>query len=681
MQLANVKIGKKIGLLIAASAIQVACFGLVGYWAARTLHTGLEDAKNETLRDTLALNIAEHVNGIAVNIAHLVISHRSEQGTMERVLTLRQEYIGYLDRLASLSRTTAGKQKLADVEEAIRSWREADNSVLQALGKSRESDAAAIYSTQVVPRLDALHQRIAGYLQYRQERSRQADQQLASTITTTVILVVAAGLFWLAASVILGITISRGIVVPLSQAVRFMGKVANGDLTIDVRSENLARGDEVGDLAHAVQSMTVALRALVKDVTDGIQVLSSASSELSANSGRMSDSGQQTAEKAHSVAAAAEEMTANMLSVSAGMEQTTNGLAGVSSATEQMTSTVGEIASNAETARRITEKANGDAELISEQMGLLGQAAQEIGKVTETISQISSQTNLLALNATIEAARAGSAGKGFAVVANEIKELAQQTAAATEDIKSRIVSVQTSTAQGIAGVGKVSQVIRSISDLVGSIAAAIEEQAAVTRDIAGNIGQASSGVRDANERVSETSQATQSIATEIAAVDEAAREMAAGSEQVRVSAVDLSKLAERLQITAARFRVSGGRQEMVKCAISAHTAWSAKLKAAIASRHLDEPVQTLRADNQCQFGKWLNSGAVTEAEKLSGNYRQSKLLHGQFHEAAAKVAELAISGQEKAAEEAMGPESEYQKISTALTRALTDWSAATRVGE
>ena len=216
-------------------------------------------------------------------------------------------------------------------------------------------------------------------------------------------------------------------------------------------------------------------------------------------------------------------MTANVTSVAAGMEQTTTNLTSVASATEQMTATIGEIAGNSEKARRITEEATRQAARISEQMNQLGAAAQQIGKVTETITEISSQTNLLALNATIEAARAGSAGKGFAVVANEIKELAKQTAAATEDIKGRIAGVQSSTAGGIAEIGKVSQVIHDVSDIVSSIAAAIEEQSTVTKDIARNIAEASTGVRDANQRVAESSQATAEIAREIAGVDQAAR--------------------------------------------------------------------------------------------------------------------------------------------------------------
>src|ERR1051326_2860504 len=187
------------------------------------------------------------------------------------------------------------------------------------------------------------------------------------------------------------------------------------------------------------------------------------------------------------------------------MHQASANLEHVATATGEMTSTIGEIASNSEKARRVTDEANREAIAITDQIKQLGQAAHEIGRVTETITEISSQTNLLALNATIEAARAGAAGKGFAVVANEIKALAQQTATATEDIKSGISGVQSATATGIAEVGKVSQVIQEVSQIVCSIAAAIEQQSVTTRDISQNIVQASAGVAGANKRVSETS--------------------------------------------------------------------------------------------------------------------------------------------------------------------------------
>lgn len=187
----------------------------------------------------------------------------------------------------------------------------------------------------------------------------------------------------------------------------------------------------------------------------------------------------------------------------ANMEQAATNLSSVASATEQMSATIGEVASNSEKARHVSAKAGEQATSVSELMKQLGLAAQEIGKVTETITEISSQTNLLALNATIEAARAGAAGKGFAVVANEIKELAQQTAEATEDIKAKISGVQTSAGSAISDIEGITIVISQVGEMVSGIAAAIEEQAVVTKDIAGNIAHASTGVQDVKGRMTE----------------------------------------------------------------------------------------------------------------------------------------------------------------------------------
>jgi methyl-accepting chemotaxis protein len=255
------------------------------------------------------------------------------------------------------------------------------------------------------------------------------------------------------------------------------------------------------------------------------------------------------------VAAAAEESSANTLSVAASMEQASINLSSVASATEEMSATIGEISASSERARAISADAGAQATAVSALMTRLGQAAQEIGKVTEVITDISSQTNLLALNATIEAARAGAAGKGFAVVANEIKELAKQTAAATEDIKGKIGGVQNSAGSAISDIQKITGVIAEVGHLVAGIATAIEEQAAVTRDVAGNIAQASAGVQEANERVAQTASVSKTMAQDIAGVDAAAGDIRSGGEQVQSSAAELSRLAEQLTSLVGQFTV------------------------------------------------------------------------------------------------------------------------------
>jgi methyl-accepting chemotaxis protein len=364
----------------------------------------------------------------------------------------------------------------------------------------------------------------------------------------------------LSAAIAIGIFffITRSITRPIKDCVALTGSLAQGDFSVEVSDQSRRRTDELGELAAAYHTMIGNTRTLLRDVSGGVQTLADSATSLSTASGQTAQSVKSMSEKTSTVAAAAEEASANTTSVAASIEQAATNLSSVASATEEMSATVGEIASNSEKARTISEQATAEAQTITALMQQLGQAAQEIGKVTETITDISSQTNLLALNATIEAARAGAAGKGFAVVANEIKELARQTAAATEDIKAKIAGVQASAGSAITDIEKISGVIREVGAIVSSIAASIEEQAVVTKDVAGNIAQASAGVKDANERVAQTATVSKSIAQDIAGISTSVGEVREGGEKVEVSASELSKLAEQLKATVGQFKVDQG---------------------------------------------------------------------------------------------------------------------------
>jgi methyl-accepting chemotaxis protein len=342
---------------------------------------------------------------------------------------------------------------------------------------------------------------------------------------------------------------------PVSVLTTRTGEVAKGDLKQDVPSSLRDRKDEVGDLARALQTMTENLRTLLREVSSGVDSLVSSSTTLSAVSSETTSGTRAMADRAATVAAAAEESSANTASVATAMDHAAQSLTSVAGATEEMSATIGEVAQNVARARSISEGATTQAQTVTETMRDLGAAAQEIGKVTETITDISSQTNLLALNATIEAARAGAAGKGFAVVANEIKELARQTAGATEDIRSKIAAVQTSTGGAIADIQKITDVVREVGALVTAIAASIEEQAAVTRDVASNIAQASSGVGEANERVSQTAEVSRSIAQDIATVNASVTGLRHGGDRVKASADELTAIAAQLRTLVGRFTV------------------------------------------------------------------------------------------------------------------------------
>jgi methyl-accepting chemotaxis protein len=556
-KLKNIKIGKKMAFVLGAGVLQLVCVGGLALWSVHSMDKAAGQARQHAQKQVKTQQIMIDVSHLFVGVGSIAISARQDPQEHEAVLALRKEYRGIIGDLKAQAESDEERRLMNQIDQVTTPWREADDAVMKLSLAGKRAEASIAYRQQALPCFDGVVRAVDTVLRYHQRRVgeiKESGDQLTTQMSVALLVV---GLLVLACTAIFTTLISRSIAKPLKAAVIHLDQIAGGDISRDMPAEFLERGDEIGLFAKSMQTMSASLRELIRNIGDGIGVLSSSSADLTSNSGQMSDGSREASDKAHSVAAAAEQMSANVISVASGMDQTTANLSSVASATEQMTTTISEIADNSEKARRITEDATRQAVRISEQMNELGAAAHQIGKVTETITEISSQTNLLALNATIEAARAGSAGKGFAVVANEIKELAQQTASATEDIKVRIAGVQSSTAGGISEIGKVSKVIREVTDIVASIAAAIEEQSTVAKDIARNIAQASAGVQDVNKRVSETSVATTGIARDIVVVDHTAGAIAESSEGVKSSALELTKVAEQLQTVVSRFRVAG----------------------------------------------------------------------------------------------------------------------------
>ncbi len=380
------------------------------------------------------------------------------------------------------------------------------------------------------------------------ESMKNIESKIAGGGTINIILSVVI----LVVSIVLVFFITNGIRLNVNKILAFADGLAKGDFTIsiDVKSH-----DEMGQIAIRMNNIKEQLGNLIKNIINGTKTLSSSSTELSAISRQMLGGAEQASEKANVVAAAAEEMSSNMNSVATASEQASTNVNVVSAATEEMTATINEIAQNSGKASSISGEAVNQTRNASDKVNELGSAAQDIGKVVETITNISEQVNLLALNATIEAARAGEAGKGFAVVANEIKDLASQTSDATLEIKGKIEAIQNTTAGTVTEIEQIVIVINDVNDIVSTIATAVEEQSITTKEIAENVAQAAQGIQEVNENVVQGSSVAHEIAKDISDVSQAATEMSSGSEQVNLSAEDLSKLAEELNEWMDKFQV------------------------------------------------------------------------------------------------------------------------------
>jgi methyl-accepting chemotaxis protein len=355
-------------------------------------------------------------------------------------------------------------------------------------------------------------------------------------------------LFTLAVSIF----VARRITAPLQRMTVTMNDLASGNLDVEV--PGVGRGDEVGEMAKAVEvfksnaiarqslegerreaeTRTVAGRkadmnrmaddfeAAVGQIVDAV---SSASTQLELSAGTLTSTAERAEELATTVAAASEEASTNVQSVA--------------SATEEMSSSVNEISRRVQQSAQMASEAVGQAKATNDRVGELSKAASRIGDVVELINTIAGQTNLLALNATIEAARAGEAGRGFAVVASEVKALAEQTAKATGEIGQQISGIQAATQESVDAIREISGTIERLSEISSTIAAAVEEQGAATQEISRNVQQAAQG--------------TQQVSSNIADVQRGATETGSASSQVLSAAQSLSGDSNRLKLEVGKF--------------------------------------------------------------------------------------------------------------------------------
>jgi len=349
----------------------------------------------------------------------------------------------------------------------------------------------------------------------------------------------------------LSLFITKMITVPITRAVTFSRQMSKGDFT---HTLDIDQQDEIGVLATALNEIVTNIGGVVKNISSDIRILSSSSMDLKDISTHISKSAEDSATRFNAVATATEEMSSNLNSVAAAIEQTSASLNTVSAATEENTSTINEISKRSDKARTISNEAVSQAKNTSVDIKRLEDAAKDIGKVTETIADISGQTNLLALNATIEAARAGESGKGFAVVANEIKELANQTAAATKAISSQIASVQNTAKNTIQGIEKITAIITEVNDIISTIAKTVVDQSTATQEISTNVAQGSQVIQEIAENIAQCSAVASEISSDIAGVNHDAAKMSNNSSKLNISAEDLSKLAEKLKIMMEQFQ-------------------------------------------------------------------------------------------------------------------------------
>ena len=555
MRLSNINILPKIAAVIALISVIVG--GCI--WYAQARMTVIDDRYSEFLaREATAVAEARRLNRLVIELNYWVyrIIAETDQGQMQAANSGFEAALpavrALLPSLRSHAPTFAARidEQAARIERYLR-----DVSEVRRLGTANQNEQAiALIHTAIDPTFSGLltdGNRMAEDIDaYMQRGSGDLTDQTNETRRT---LMIVSGLGMLAGLLAAVFIATVGITRPLDRLVKVLQRMAQGEVEAEITEA--ARRDEVGAVGKAVEGIKVmvarkaaeeaemkrradeaaaaARRRTMVELADGFEravgnivgMVSSSATELQATAQTMTSSATETASQSTTVAAAAEQASANVQTVAA--------------AAEELGTSVQEIGRQVLGSANLAQAAVGEADETQHLVQALSQAATRIGDMVGLIANIAGQTNLLALNATIEAARAGEAGRGFAVVAAEVKELAGQTARATEEISQQIGQIQGVTGQAVSAIDTIAARIREIDAVAATIAAAVEEQGAATQEIVRNVSQAAAG--------------TDEVTSNIAGVARASEETGAAAAQVLGAAGELSRQSEHLGVEVSRF--------------------------------------------------------------------------------------------------------------------------------
>jgi methyl-accepting chemotaxis protein len=425
-----------------------------------------------------------------------------------------------LDALAPRWTLQENRDRWGKAKEVLPKLREAQEASMDlAIGTSAESvvkggNDFADKATSVNDPLKAILQEMSDSFV---ALSTQSNEQLAAANSSMGWTMLISALLGLGIGIGVAAYMGRSISAATSAVLSKAEAIAAGDLTGEEVAAN--SNDELGDLATAMNKMQGNLVKMIVAVAENAQQVANASEEFSAVSQQISTNSEETTAQANIVSTATEQVNRNLQTVATGAEE--------------MSSTIQDIAKNATESARVSGEAVRTAQTTNDTISKLGVSSAEIGQVIKVITSIAQQTNLLALNATIEAARAGEAGKGFAVVANEVKELAKQTAKATEDISQKIAAIQADTKGAVDAIATIGAVINQISDISSTIATAVEEQSATTNEMSRNVTEAAKGSSEITLNIAGVSQAAQGTSSSAHESMKAAQQLAQMSTQLR----------------------------------------------------------------------------------------------------------------------------------------------------
>ncbi len=531
---------KLFGLTICGLTFVVAV-SLTGYWGISAVEQTTKEvgATGSAIRNHIEAGIYNDLS--RADVSAVFTAKGDEQ--QNKVEDFGQHSKLLVDRIAkarALTFDTDSRAMLDDEQKLVEEYVKAGDSLVNAI---THNPSAAM--SQLGPFLQ-LYKDLQGKIEISsdqlQKSAAQAEVRAATnsaTATRATFIICGLSLLLL---LLIATWVTLGITRPLDAfSTQFEAMTEANDLTS--RVDDLRR-DEIGQLGKCLNRFVENVRGILDPISRTAREMATASASLSISSQQITANSEETTAQAKVVSEAGGQVNTNLQTLASGAEE--------------MNSTIGEIAKNATEAAKVAGEAVEAAESANQTVSKLGDSSVEIEKVIEVITSIAQQTNLLALNATIEAARAGEAGKGFAVVANEVKELAKQTAKATEEIKQKISVIRANTGGAVEAIGGIKGVIDKVSHISTVIATAVEEQSATTSEMTRNVSEAARGASIISENIKGVAEAAQSTSTSVG--------------EAQTATEHLSKMANQLRDLVGQFKVVGGEQESRHPRAKAHAA-------------------------------------------------------------------------------------------------------------
>jgi methyl-accepting chemotaxis protein len=465
-------------------------------------------------------------------LAHIVDLNESQNRRTEELeqasfSQLKDEESQYQPMISS----DEGRGLYQEAHAALDKYFAVRERVMDLVRHDKKAEAAELSMSEGLAAFTAAVKALDDDVAFNAESAQNSVKEAATTYSSARLWVIGISIASITLGFLIPSSIGRAVSGPVTRMLGMIQEVAGNNLSVE--DLEVSSRDEIGEAGEALNRMKNNLRQVVRSIAETAQQVASASEELSITSQQITANSEETSTQAKVVSKASEEVNENLQTVATG--------------SEEMSASIKEIAKNAHESAKVATGAVRVAEDTTQIVGKLGDSSTEIGQVIKVITSIAQQTNLLALNATIEAARAGEAGKGFAVVANEVKELAKQTAKATEDISRKIEAIQGDTKNAVGAISHISEVIKQVNDISNTIATAVGEQNATTNEMSRNVSEAARGSSE--------------ITKNISGVAEAAENTAQGANQSNTAAQSLAEMSTKLHQLVSQFNVGETRSE------------------------------------------------------------------------------------------------------------------------